>query len=390
MAGQAPSVAEVERIAALGNPVIRNLQITQYYHELSRAMQARTGPHANWCTFAIWASKQAGQTIRKEDLARALEQALTTEPDTMRATAVVVREAWPDRTPRDWLAMQRVAWDALNPLAALNRASDAVARGNLKVFAEIGREFARFAVACLDDATYDAEHLDRFCDGLRPGDPPDGQRYLRQAFTRYYSALFEPESRARAELMLLANLEIGLHEQTRLQPQITEALDAWWVKPGPFTRRLLGALFPHRGWLVYAGLRCMRLLRRPSRLDNAIRQLVALVQQRVRAFVTEQLMVLCFPNEVRLRLGDDLRAAFPDVLIHLANADLLDLLSRIDPTPDSLEQTGAVDWADLPDRLHYIADLFRCYQVTADLSLPPFTPEQVAALKAGQMPVGRL
>lgn len=56
-----PSVADVERIRAVGDPVLRNLQITQCYHELSAAMAGRTGPGANWCTFATWASKQAGQ-----------------------------------------------------------------------------------------------------------------------------------------------------------------------------------------------------------------------------------------------------------------------------------------------------------------------------------------
>ena len=63
-----PPATEVERIAALPDPVLRNLQITQCYHELAACLPGRTGPGANWCTFATWASKQAGQTIRKEDL----------------------------------------------------------------------------------------------------------------------------------------------------------------------------------------------------------------------------------------------------------------------------------------------------------------------------------
>ena len=75
-----PTVAEVDRIAALGDPAIRNLQITQCYYELSAALAERTGLSANWCTFATWASKQAGQAIRKEDLARTLENALDTAP----------------------------------------------------------------------------------------------------------------------------------------------------------------------------------------------------------------------------------------------------------------------------------------------------------------------
>src|SRR5215213_5295875 len=71
-----PTVDDVNRITALVDPVIRNLQITLSYHELAVAMTARTGIGANWCTFATWASKQAGQTIRKEDLARTFENLL--------------------------------------------------------------------------------------------------------------------------------------------------------------------------------------------------------------------------------------------------------------------------------------------------------------------------
>lgn len=66
-AGWAPTLADVERIVALADPAVRNLQITQCYCELSRALAARTGGGpANWCRVATWASKQAGQTIRKE------------------------------------------------------------------------------------------------------------------------------------------------------------------------------------------------------------------------------------------------------------------------------------------------------------------------------------
>ena len=71
----APTVADVDRVATLTDPVVRNLQITQSYGELSRAFAALTGGGpANWCTFATWASKQAGQTIRKADLTRTFER----------------------------------------------------------------------------------------------------------------------------------------------------------------------------------------------------------------------------------------------------------------------------------------------------------------------------
>ncbi len=48
----------------LQDAVVRNLQITQCYHELSAVLAGRIAGEANWCAFATWASRQAGQTIR--------------------------------------------------------------------------------------------------------------------------------------------------------------------------------------------------------------------------------------------------------------------------------------------------------------------------------------
>jgi hypothetical protein len=69
-----PTIDEIDRIARLGDPILRNLQITQCYYEISQSVAGLTGFSANWCTFATWASKQAGQTIRLEDLLRAFEE----------------------------------------------------------------------------------------------------------------------------------------------------------------------------------------------------------------------------------------------------------------------------------------------------------------------------
>ena len=69
-----PTVDEVDRIASLHDPIVRNLQITQCYYEISQSIAPFAGPSANWCAFATWASKQAGQTIRMEDLVRAFEE----------------------------------------------------------------------------------------------------------------------------------------------------------------------------------------------------------------------------------------------------------------------------------------------------------------------------
>ena len=84
-----PSAEQIDSIASLAEPVLRNLQITQCYCELSAVFAKRMGRFANWCTFAVWASKQAGQTIRREDLIRTLEAKLKMEPEVAEALGLI-------------------------------------------------------------------------------------------------------------------------------------------------------------------------------------------------------------------------------------------------------------------------------------------------------------
>ena len=385
-----PSVADVERIATLADPVIRNLQITQCYHELSAVHATRCSPGANWCTFATWASRQAGQTIRQEDLARTLA-ALTGSgalaERAARKLAMVARR-FGARLQTDEIL--KVVWELAGPEAALERMSAAVARGNRKVFEEIGREFARFFAVCLGDGVFDAAKIEGFCAALREGDPPEGQRYLRRAFSHYYRALFTTDAKEQAELMLMANIEVGFHEQTRLQPEIAAALNAAVIDPTTFAERLIEAIFPHGGLLVAGRRLLMNLSGRPTPLQVAINAFVNVVRRELRLIITDHLMTLELPPGVRLRLGEDLSGAFPPLLKEIVNAELRELLARVDPTPDSLRQSGAADWADFPDRVHFIVDLFRSRHLAPELFDPPYTPEQVAELKAGHVPPGSL
>ena len=64
------------RIAAIRNPIVRNLEITHAYSLLAAELAVRSGQGANWCTFATWASRQAGRTIRGEDALGYIEQRL--------------------------------------------------------------------------------------------------------------------------------------------------------------------------------------------------------------------------------------------------------------------------------------------------------------------------
>jgi hypothetical protein len=286
--------------------------------------------------------------------------------------------------------LRATVWRVLDPAAVLARASDAVARGNLKVFAEIAAVFARFNADCLRDATRDDAHIERFCDSLHAGEPPDGQDYLRAAFTHYYDALFTVDPKARAELLFLANIEVGFHEQTRLQPEIAAALDLAGLEPRDAADRLVAAIFPGATWITRIWQLLMRLLRGPTPLERAVAPLVTEIRRHLRQLLTEHFLTLGLANGVRLRLGRDLSAAFPASLERIANARLSELLLRIDPTADSLKGSGAVDWTDLAERLHFICDFFRCQHERSDLFMPPFSAEQAAALKAGSIPAGEL
>lgn len=129
-----PTTTEVDRIAGIRDPILRNLQITQCYHELSAVLEERTGASANWCTFATWASKQAGQTIRKEDLVRSLENIFDTEPAATQSVRSATTIAQRMSVKRDLREIEKAVLDILNPFEAIDRASDAVGRGNKKVF----------------------------------------------------------------------------------------------------------------------------------------------------------------------------------------------------------------------------------------------------------------
>lgn len=385
-----PTIDDIDRITAFADPVLRNLQITQCYYELGQTLAGRTGGRANWCTFATWASKQAGQTIRKEDLERTFEAALGSEENVLQSLERLRKAVGKLGKQLNLQELLRLIWKAYDPQAAFERSSAAVGRGNLKVFTEIGREFARFYTECLADDSFQTETIERFVEGLRPGEPPEGQRYLRQTFQHYYQALFESDAKAQCELLLLANLEIGYHEQTRLQPEILEALIAPVISPQEFARNLFTALRSEEGWRADIAWFFLRLLGRLTNFEAAIGDYVAGAQRQVQFLVTETMMTIEVPRRRKLKLGEDISGEFPVMLQQITNPDLLSLLAEIDPTPDSLAESGAKYWGDLPDRIHFIADMFRRFETSPELHEPPFDPEQTQAIKENRLPAGRL
>jgi hypothetical protein len=375
-----PGLADIDAIGRDADAIRRNLRITQAYHELSLALARRLGAGANWCTFATWASRQAGQTIRREDLARAIEADLGGAEEIGDAVTRVSEFLRVIGRSADRSRIVAAIREAFSPVRAVERASEAVARGNKKVFDELGREFSRFVATLAGRPAADTAAIERFSAELRPGPPPDGQDLLRAAFTSYGLAMAAGDARSRAELILLANLRIGLHEQTRLQPEIADALNAPLAGPREIRERLIRRLVP-QGDSLLAG-------RRPpgvgltSPLDEIVGGLGDRLRRRIRAVITECFMTLDLPGG-RLRLGRDVAGVSAAMLREPTTPELVELLATVDPEAGSALGSGAEDWADLSQRMHFIAELFRSRQEDDSLFDPPFTAPQTEAIRQG-------
>ena len=382
--GPIPTIDDVARIAAIRDRVLRNLEITACYAELSTALRARVGPGADWCTFATWASRQAGSTIRGEDFLDRLGRRLRHKARLLAPVQSLHRWLLRRGVFEPQTRLGRVIAAVHTPFDAFERASEAVAEGNLKVFEEIAYQFARFLAEVPPDARADSDAFRAFSAGLRPGGPPDGQQLLTEAFAHYQQARDDADPAGRAAWILLANLKIGLHEQTRLQPQIAGAIDAPLT-----TARDLGARVLH-AWIP-GSRRWPRLLQRPagSALGLAATGVRRAMTSITREIITEALMVLALPTGV-LSLGRDLDAPVPPVFAGTTHAALLRFIAEHDPCAPGTSRCGAEDWCDLRQRMHYILHLFRAYAEEPALFRPPFTPGQIVSFRSGVIPEGEL
>jgi len=364
---------DIERVSAISVPVIRNLWITQHYHSLMGLLAVVIGGgNANWSTFATWASKTAGQSIRGEEIPREIQDLLIEEAkvqEILSKTLKAIPGVW--REELDPLAV---------PKAILGQVSDQIALGNLKVFAELAPLFAHFWHRFADPARRTEAELDAFVATLRPGPPEhDGQDALKIAFTSYFAAARAQNDRDRAQYILDGNLRIGLHEQTRLQSYIAGALDA------PFDERSYDRLLAAQpDWL--------EKLTRPL-FHEFLRVLRTGLEDRWERLATRYMMTLSLPGGNLLHLGEDIpvgQRPFPTVLDPLEYEELKRLVAGYDPNLETLKGSGARNWTELNNRMAFIADLFRSRQQDAKLSDPPFTDAQLATLATGQVPAGPL
>lgn len=373
LGSDAAVLEEIYRVTEIEKPVMRNLWITQHYHSLMGALAVVIGGNnSNWSTFATWASKTAGQSIRGEEIPKELQRLL-------------VEQAKVHEHLTGMLRMLRGDWaEELDPLAipkaVLANVSKQIAIGNLEVFAELAPLFAKFWARLRDPERRTEQELDAFVNELKPGPVEEGgQDWLKTAFTSYFAATRATTPKECAEFILYGNLLIGLHEQTRLQPFIAGALDS------PFDMSSYEALIAAEpDWLERfvrpAFVKLLGVLRKA--LENDWERLA-----------TRYLMKLTLPGGQVMELGEDVPVGvtpFPAVLNPLEYAKLVELVKTYDPNLETLRGSAAKNWTLIDNRMAFIADLFRSRQQDMSLFGPPFTKAQLDVLAQGKVPPGPL
>lgn len=347
------------------NLIVRNLQVTLGYYRLSQGMQKVIGSHnVSWVGIATHASKTAGQAIRHELMPKRVKSALIRAAgydETFVFLHDVLME--PELHPTD---------ESTNRLAeALSEVSLVVSEGNIMVYAELAEPFLEFINRFSNAWDRDDAELDRFVDEyLRPGPiDEEGQEWLIEAFNAFYDARFETDAKQKAEHVFHANMLVGLHEQTRLQPFIEQAL-AVPVK-------ILGGdrSSAHKGVT--------------DKKDKP-----GITLQLAMKWGTRMLMSLTMPNR-ELRLAQDVIAPtgvirFAPDLITLEQPRVIALVSSFNRDTNTLSGSATDNWASLDERMGFIVDLFRSHQQYKRIFEPPFLEDQIAAIDSGYMPAGPL
>ena len=91
---------------------------------------------------------------------------------------------------------------------------------------------------------------------------------------------------------------------------------------------------------------------------KTIDKLVFTAEKHIRKVVTKHLMTLTLPPEDCLHLAEELTQPYPLNLQSISSNDLHDLLKQLKPSSNSIDGAGCTDWADLRERIFFIANLF--------------------------------
>lgn len=360
----------IRSIVAIADVALRNLWITQSYADLANRFLSVLRTDQTWCTFAIWASNTAGVSIRGEELPSLVTSLL--RGDDSPVDAIVGRASLNFSAPLPSGLSGELRQTHVEHLLtqAVGQVSARIANGNTLVFAELAPLFVRFLHFLARVGAPAANEIDSRLDDL--GFPSAQQKPLvRQAFRHYALAVGSADPRSRAQHVLTANIAAVLHEQQRLQNDITAALNAGLIDVGADLSAGAHRLLAHR--LADRVIREVRI------------HVASHAEELWQCIATHLLMTMSLPGET-LHLSHDVpllrgrRQLFPDFLKHLDQPQLVQLMADWDPTHGSGHGSGARDWSDLHQRMGYIVNLFRSRQQFLALTVPPFTSSQLGAM----------
>lgn len=312
----------LDSVVAVADPETANRAITDAHHRLSVALDEVLGPDsgANFHTWAVWGSREAGRTIGRRDVP-GLQWRVSIGAAGIGAA---VGAAFAGVVGAVVAALALAACAGLVSQHQLGRARRAISHGNRIVLDEIGGVTARFVAWFAPGAGRDAE-LDGFLATLRSGpSAAGGQDLLRGVFAAYHAARREPDQARRHQLVFAGNCLAVWHEHVRLQADIAAAI------PFPFRPLITGRLLHY--WV----------------------------------------------GPEPLHVGRDLTArcgAWPPTLRDLDVPLAAAVVAAMrDPhrSADGLAGSGARDWTVLPQRMNYVVDLFRSRHLMAGVFDAPY------------------
>lgn len=352
-------------IAKKSDPALRNLLITQSYHDLAKGLSNALGQeNTNWCHFACWASKTAGTYIRNEEIP-GMFRTMITKSKSYKATVEGLESHIQGIHPK----LETIGIMEL-PSTITADVSVQITLGNLKVYSELAPVFSMMIEKFNPSRKVDLDSLNSILVTLKEGDTASGgQQLLREAVSNYFRALSLNDPIEKAQLLLLANGQVGLHEQIRLQPYIKGSLDA------PVADNIQ-ELHQNLAASAHKSLKG-RIL---SALDHMIHPMEGELQILWEKMATKVLMTLKVPGQT-LHLGRPLpppigKPLYPMPLHKIQNQELKNILMAYNALNVGRQEVLARDWARLNQRMTYIFNLFRSRQQVPSMFNQPFNKAQ--------------
>ena len=320
--GPAIEPTTLAEIVRMPDPELANRRITEAHHELAGMLAAVLGPDAgaNFHTWAVWGSREAGRTIARHDVV-----GLTWWTGAATALTGAAVGYGLGLAPAALAAAGATA-AALTTRARLGRARTHISHGNRIVLDEIGGATLAFLAALDRDRGTPGPSVATFLAAFAPGPTAaGGQDLLRRSFAAYDASITAEDDSTRHQLVFAANCFAVRHEHLRLQRDISRAM------PRPLRRLITRRLLDF--WVGPEHLHVGRDL--AERGGDA------------------------FPPTLRtLTVGEAVAA---DVALRRARR----------PT-DTLAGSGATDWTVLDDRMNYVVDLFRSRHLAPEVAAPPY------------------